>query len=60
MVSIAPIRAGEAFSLANTWVKRPGTGPIKADRFNDIIGRRAVCDIGAEQHITPAQVEGFA
>ncbi len=60
VVSIAPIRAGEAFSLANTWVKRPGTGPIKADRFNDIIGRRAVCDIGAEQHITPAHVEGFA
>jgi sialic acid synthase SpsE len=60
VVSIAPIAAGETFSLANTWVKRPGTGPLKADRFNDVIGRRATRDIARERHISPADVEGLA
>ena len=59
VVSIAPIRAGETFSLENVWVKRPGTGLIKADRFNDVIGRSAVRDIAAEQHIRPGDIQGF-
>jgi sialic acid synthase SpsE len=59
VVSIAPIKAGEAFSLANVWVKRPGTGPLRADRFNDIIGKRATRDVAPERHISPADVEGM-
>jgi N-acetylneuraminate synthase len=59
VVSIAPIRAGEAFSLANVWVKRPGTGPLRADRFNDIIGKRATRDVAPERHISPGDVEGL-
>lgn len=59
VVSIAPIKAGEAFSLANVWVKRPGTGPLRADRFNDIIGKRATRDVAPERHISPADVEGL-
>jgi N-acetylneuraminate synthase len=60
VVSIAPIKAGDVFGLENIWVKRPGTGPIKADRFNDVIGKRAKRDIAAEQHVSPADVEGLA
>jgi N-acetylneuraminate synthase len=60
VVSISPIKAGENFTLSNIWVKRPGTGPLKADRFNDVIGKRATRDIDAERHITPADIEGFA
>lgn len=60
VVSIAPIRAGEIFSLSNVWVKRPGTGPLKADRFDDVLGKRAACDIAPERHVTPADIEGFA
>jgi len=59
VVSIASIKAGETFSLSNVWVKRPGTGPLKADRFNDVIGRRATRNIEAERHITPADIDGF-
>ena len=59
VVSIAPIRAGEAFSSANVWVKRPGTGPIKADRLNDVIGRVATRDISPERHIEPDDIQGF-
>jgi N-acetylneuraminate synthase len=60
VVSIAPIKAGEVFGLENIWVKRPGTGPIKADRFNEVIGKRAKRDIAAEQHVSPGDVEGLA
>lgn len=59
VVSIAPIRKGEAFSRENTWVKRPGTGPIKADRLEAVLGRRARRDIPADVHIRPADVQGF-
>jgi N-acetylneuraminate synthase len=60
VVSIAPIKAGEVFSLENVWVKRPGTGPLKADRLNDVIGKRARNNIAAEHHIAPGDVEGLA
>ena len=59
VVSIAPIKAGEKFSMANVWVKRPGTGPLKADRFNEVIGRRAARDIASDRHIEPRDIEGF-
>jgi sialic acid synthase SpsE len=60
VVSISPIRAGEIFSLSNIWVKRPGTGPLKAEQFKEVLGRRATRNIDAERHITPADIEGFA
>ena len=45
VVSIVPIRAGEVFDRGNTWVKRPGTGPISADRLESVLGRVASRDI---------------
>ena len=60
VVSIAPIKAGDTFGLENIWVKRPGTGPLKADRFYDVIGKRAKRDIASEQHVKPSDVEGLA
>ncbi len=51
IVSIAPINAGEVFSMDNIWAKRPGTGELLADQFNDILGKRAACDINVNQQI---------
>jgi N-acetylneuraminate synthase len=45
VVSIRPIKAGELFSKENIWVKRPGTGEIKAVEFKKIIGKKAAADI---------------
>lgn len=59
VVSIAPIKAGEAFSRKNIWVKRPGTGKILADRFEDVIGRTALRDIPAEVHVQPEDIDAF-
>lgn len=58
VVSIAPIKAGDRFTHDNLWVKRPGTGPILADRLDKVLGRRAARDIEAERHIQPADIEG--
>lgn len=40
VVTIAPVKKGEKFTMKNLWVKRPGTG-ILAEHFEKIIGKRA-------------------
>lgn len=39
VVSIRDIKAGEKLSIENIWVKRPGTGEIKAVYFDSLIGK---------------------
>lgn len=51
VVTIAPVKAGEPFTMQNLWVKRPGTGPISAERFESILGKRASRDIPADTHV---------
>ncbi|MCE3047139.1 N-acetylneuraminate synthase family protein [Helicobacter kayseriensis] len=51
-VSIAPIRKGEIFSKENLWVKRPGIGEIKAESYEEILGKRAKIDIAPDTHLT--------
>jgi N-acetylneuraminate synthase len=51
VVTIAPIKKGEAFTMENLWVKRPGTGKIAAERFESILGKRASRDIPADTHL---------
>ena len=60
VVTTAPIKAGEPFSEANTWVKRPGTGPIPADRLQDVIGKVATRDLPTDVHVQPDEIDGFA
>jgi N-acetylneuraminate synthase len=59
VVSIARIPAGTPLSRDNIWVKRPGTGPIKADRYESMLGAIAARDIEAERHVTPDDIVGF-
>ncbi|OYU80872.1 MAG: polyhydroxyalkanoate biosynthesis repressor PhaR [Flavobacterium sp. BFFFF1] len=49
--SIQAIKAGEKLSKENIWVKRPGTGKIPAEHFNNIIGKIASRDIGDDEHL---------
>ena len=41
VVSIRGIATGEALTTENIWVKRPGTGEIRAVHFVSLLGRRA-------------------
>jgi sialic acid synthase SpsE len=60
VVSIKPIAAGETFSRDNIWVKRPGTGPLLSDRFEHVLGKRALRAIPADVHVKPEDVVGLA
>lgn len=51
VVSTAEIRSGDLFSAANVWVKRPGTGEIKAAHLDGILGKQAVRDIPKDVQI---------
>jgi sialic acid synthase SpsE len=52
VVTIAPIKAGEALTKENLWVKRPGTGSIPAEQYEALLGRKAKHDIPADQHLS--------
>jgi N-acetylneuraminate synthase len=52
VVTIAPIKQGESFTRANLWVKRPGTGPLLAERYEELLGRTAARDIPADTHVS--------
>ena len=56
LVTIAPIAAGEVFSENNLWVKRPGTGPIAAERYEQILGKRARRDVASDIHLSPDDI----
>jgi N-acetylneuraminate synthase len=46
------MKKGEVFTKENIWVKRPGTGKILAESFNDIIGKTATRDIENDEQLT--------
>lgn len=51
VVTIAPIKSGEPFSKENLWVKRPGTGQIKAEHYQSLLGKKANRDLAVDKHI---------
>ena len=59
VVTIAPIKAGQVFDKSNTWVKRPGTGPLLAKALPRVLGKKALRDLPAETQISPGDVDGF-
>lgn len=56
IVSIRKIKAGETLSLENIWVKRPGTGPLLADQFDELLGSSAARDIAADVQLVPDDI----
>mgnify|MGYP001348371694 CR=1 FL=1 len=49
VVSISEIKKGDQFSLDNIWIKRPGTGPLFASDFEEIIGKKASRHISTDK-----------
>jgi N-acetylneuraminate synthase len=50
--SIANIQKGEILTKQNIWVKRPGTGKILAEHFNDVLGKKVTRDINNDEQLT--------
>jgi sialic acid synthase SpsE len=59
VVTIKPIKKGERFTKENIWVKRPGTGEILAERYNDILGKNSTEDIQVDIHLIESNIENF-
>ncbi len=51
VVSIKDIKKGEMFTKDNIWVKRPGTGEIKAKDFYNILGKKVAVNIQKNKQI---------
>lgn len=55
--TIAPIKAGEAFTKSNIWVKRPGTGEILAEHFNSLLGKKASRDLENDVQLAKRDIQ---
>lgn len=51
VVAIKDIKKGEKFNEENIWVKRPGTGEILAEFYEDCLGKKAKRNIKLGQHL---------
>jgi sialic acid synthase SpsE len=56
VVTIQPIKAGETFTKQNLWVKRPGTGAIPAEQYEELLGKTATRDIPTDTHLAADDV----
>jgi N-acetylneuraminate synthase len=52
VVAIKDIKKDEEFTMENIWVKRPGTGEIKAVDFEKVIGKKAAADLNSDTQLT--------
>lgn len=55
--TISEIKKGTVFTKDNIWVKRPGTGPILAEHFDSILGKKASTDIGNDVQLAWTDIE---
>lgn len=56
VVAIKDIKKGDKFNEENIWVKRPGTGEITAEYFEECIGQKANRNISYGEHLKKCDV----
>jgi len=52
VVTMKDVKKGDVFTEQNLWVKRPGTGEIRAEKYKSILGKKATRDLGADCHLS--------
>jgi sialic acid synthase SpsE len=57
VVTTKDIKKGDKFTENNIWVKRPGTGEIKARDYFDILNKKATIDIKKDTQLKHEMVE---
>lgn len=57
VVATRDISPGEVLSVDNVWVKRPGTGEIKAEHYVEALGRRVIVAIPKNAQLQWKQIE---
>lgn len=58
VVTTKPVKAGDLFSADNIWVKRPGTGEIKARDYERLFGKPAARALPVNAQVAWADVKG--
>lgn len=51
VVTLKEIRRGETFDKSNIWVKRPGTGEIRAADYHKLLGKTATRSLASDVHV---------
>ncbi|AXI10439.1 N-acetylneuraminate synthase [Oceanobacillus zhaokaii] len=51
VVTTKDLKAGDILTKDNIWVKRPGTGEIKAEHYHDLMGKTIKNDINKDEHL---------
>ncbi len=59
VVTTKHIKKGEKITEDNIWVKRPGTGYFKAEKYQDLLGLTAAKDIDNDTHIDITDISGY-
>ncbi|MBS6025426.1 MAG: N-acetylneuraminate synthase [Paeniclostridium sordellii] len=57
VVTTKNLKKGDILTKENIWVKRPGTGEIKAGHYESLIGKRINKDIENDEHLFWADIE---
>tara|TARA_B100001250_G_scaffold256647_1_gene220970 strand:+ start:20719 stop:21774 length:1056 start_codon:yes stop_codon:yes gene_type:complete len=57
IVTIRPVNKGEVFTEKNIWVKRPGTGELKAEMYDKVLGTKSKKDIDIDTHLKKSDIE---
>lgn len=59
VVTTKPIKKGEKFTRDNIWVKRPGTGQIKAVDYEKVLGKKSQRDIGKDMQLEKSDIKNI-
>ncbi len=57
VVTTKDVGQGERFTEENLWVKRPGTGELKADQYERVLGTKAKIAIKADTQLTAEMID---
>ena len=59
VVAIKDIKDGEIFTSDNIWVKRPGTGEMKADEYDKVLGKESNQDIQKDTQLKQSMIKNY-
>jgi len=58
VVTVRPLESGELLTRDNIWVKRPGTGEIKAVHYESLLGKRVIRSLSNNEQLRWADLAG--
>lgn len=59
VVTTKDLKAGDILSKDNIWVKRPGTGELKAEHYQNLIGKKIIKDIRIDEQLKWDDIEAL-